>query len=176
MQRLHSHKVQLIHINQGMRVNRILLACRHAPLPSDPMRTQRLRRLAVHVLLSWLFVLGTGFANACVIQEQLRQSAHSATHGDEAAGDHTTIDCQTGHDHTSHAGNPPCEQFKIDRSALPQTAKQQSHSSSDFWPASAPLPSFVFLVMPEAPERVKSKPGSVSATIPIPIAFLRLTL
>ncbi|HEX9718526.1 MAG TPA: hypothetical protein VGA59_02250 [Ramlibacter sp.] len=139
------------------------------------MHTKRLRRLAIHVLLAWLFVLGTGFANACVVQEQLRPSAHSAIHGGAAAS-HTTIDCQTGHDHASHAVNPPCEQFSIERSALSQTAKQQSSSANDLWLASAPLPSFVFLAMPEPPGKIRNKQERSSATIPIPIAFLRLTL
>lgn len=137
---------------------------------------QPLRRLAIHVLLAWLLALGTGFANACVIQEQLSQSAHAALDHDGAEAGHTTIDCQTEHDHASHAGNAPCEQFSIDRSALSQTAKQQSNPASDFWLASAQPTSFIFLSMPEAPGRVKGKQERSLATIPIPIAFLRLTL
>lgn len=174
----HTEQGQLIHVNRGSQTKRILLACSpRAPLlPADPMHFQRLRRLAVHVLLGWLLTLGTGFANACVVQEQLRQSAHSAIHGDAAAQTHAKVDCQSGHDHASHAVNAPCEQFSVDRSALSQTAKQQSQSASDFWLASAQLPSFVFLSMPEASGRIKSQQDRALATIPIPIAFLRLTL
>ena len=140
------------------------------------MQTQRLRRFAIHVLFAWLFALGTGFANACVVQEQVRQSAHSVMNGHRAPVIHTSSDCAAGHDHAAHARNAPCEQFLSDRSALPNAAKQQSHSTSEVSLAPAPAAIPVVLATPEAAGTVKSEPERPPPGIPIPIAFLRLTL
>jgi hypothetical protein len=140
------------------------------------MQTLRLRRFTLHVLFAWLLALGTGFANACVIQEEVRQSAHSMMHGHEAPASHAGVDCGAGHDHTAHAGNAPCEKLLGDRSVLPNQAKQQSHAATDFWQAPAPGAFLVFLPAPEALGTAKAEPERPRPGIPIPIAFLRLTL
>ncbi len=140
------------------------------------MQSQRLRRFAIHVLFAWLFALGTGFANACVIQEQLQQSAHSMMDGHRGPAGHTGGDCGTGHDHAAHAGNAPCEQFLSDRSALPNAAKQPSHSPGDVWLAPAPGPSAVVLATPEAAGTAKVETQRPPPGVPIPIEFLRLAL
>lgn len=140
------------------------------------MQTQRFRRFAIHVLFAWLFALGTSFANACVIQEQLRQSAHSMIDGHRAPASHASGDCGAGHDHAAHAGSAPCEQFLSDRSALPNAAKQQSQTQGDIGLAPAPVVSAILLAASEAAGTAKSEPGPPLPGIPIPIAFLRLTL
>lgn len=142
-------------------------------------QTQRLRRLAVHVLLAWLFALSTGIVNACVVQAGLPNSADSVAHGNHEAVkalDQAEVSGGTGDDHESHPGNPPCERCCDEPSALPQAAKQHSEPLNGFWLASAPAPSFTFQAVSEANGTLDSRHIRWRAAIPISIAFLRLTL
>jgi hypothetical protein len=145
---------------------------------------QRLRRLAVHVLLVWLFALGTGIVNACVVQVQLHQAAHSVAHGHadmEAAPDEGAVPAATEHQHHQHEhqadrSHPPCERLCDAPSVAPQPEKQLSNLLSGFWLAPAPIPSFNFQSSIEPDRIVPSTHVRWRKSIPIPIAFLRLAL
>jgi hypothetical protein len=136
------------------------------------MQTQRLRRFAVHVLLLWLFAFSTGIVNACVVQMHFGQPEHAMLHGD-----HGMHHQASGHEHQTDHSNLPCERFCDEPSAVAQPVKQQSDSASHSWPAAPPAPSFEFQALSGA---VTGTPASIpirwAATVPIPIAFLRLTL
>jgi hypothetical protein len=149
---------------------------RHSALTA--MQIQRLRRFALHVLLAWVFALATGVVNACVMQVDLPESAHASAHGGHALvgdADHSMPHETDGHEHESHAGKPPCERCCDEPSALPQqAASQKSDSPSGFWLVSLPAPSFTWAASRVA--RLDGIPPRWGATIPIPIAFLRLAL
>lgn len=130
------------------------------------LQPQRLRRLAVYVLLVWLFGLGSGVVNACVVQAGLHTSAHSAVQASQASADEQ--DC----DHT----HPPCERLCDAPSVVPQAEKQQSNPLSGFWLASAPIPSFNFQPGDETGATIASAHWRWRKSIPFSIAFLRLTL
>ena len=135
------------------------------------MQTQHLRRLAVHVLLLWLFAFSTGIVNACVVQMHLAQSEHAMLH---AGHDTNVAPC---HDQEADHSNLPCERFCDEPSAVAQPVKQQSDTTSHSWPAAAPAPSFEFRALSGAGNgTLASIPLRWAATVPIPIAFLRLTL
>jgi len=146
------------------------------------MQTQRLRRWAVHVLLAWLLTLGAGIVNACVVQLELHNRATIAAHGHGAALkalSHASAEGGAHHQHSEgdsdHASNVPCERFCDEPSAVPQQAKQKSDSAAALWPAFPPPAPFV-LPIPETDVMPGSRPVAWRATVPIPIAFLRLTL
>ena len=136
------------------------------------MQTQSLRRLAVRVLLLWLFAFGTGIVNACVVQMHFGQPEHAMLHAGQGMDHHAQAPGEpTGH------GNLPCERFCDEASAVAQPVKQQSDSASYSWPAAAPAPSFEFQALSGAGHgTLASIPLRWAATVPIPIAFLRLTL
>jgi hypothetical protein len=137
------------------------------------MQTQRLRRLAVHVLLLWLFAFSTGIVNACVVQMHAGQPQQVMSHEDHGTHQHAS-----GHEqHQTDHGNLPCERFCDEPSVVAQPVKQQSDATSHSWPAAAPAPSFEFQALSGAftGTRASSTPRWAD-TVPIPIAFLRLTL
>lgn len=144
---------------------------------------QRLRRLAVHVLLVWLFALGTGVVNACVVQVQLHQAAHVVAHGhqdmeaalDEGAVPHATVH-QHQSEHQADRSHPPCERLCDAPSVAPQPEKQQSNLLSGFWLAPAPIASFNFQSSIEPDRIAPSTHVRWRKSIPISIAFLRLAL
>lgn len=148
---------------------------------------QRLRRFAVHVLLVWLFALGTGVVNACVVQAQLQQPSTSAA--SSAVHDHqhmvAALDDEdaaaTVHEHHQHGDqvdgtHPACERLCNSPSVAPQPEKQQSNLLSGFWLAPAPVPSFHFESSLDAGRVVPTEPVRWRKEIPVSIAFLRLAL
>ena len=147
-------------------------------------QSQRLRRFAVHVLLVWLFALGTGIVNACVVQLHMQQPAHAAAHDAQAmiagAVDEET-DCASLHgqqqagDQTDHS-RPACERLCDAPSVAPQPEKQQSNLASGFWLAPAPVLSFDFQSSVEPLRIAPRDDARWRKSIPISIAFLRLAL
>ena len=148
---------------------------------------QRLRRFAAHVLLMWLFALGTSIANACVVQLHMQQPAqiaaqpamHDHQHMAAALGDEDAAATpQQHHQHGDQADrtHPPCERLCDAPSVAPQPEKQQSNLLSGFWLAPAPVPSFDFQSSIEPVRIAPSDDARWRKTIPISIAFLRLAL
>lgn len=144
------------------------------------MQTQRLRRLALHVLLAWLLVLATGVVNACVVRAQLADANPAAAHGGHAIA--LDADHMAGHEASAVGQNegisqPPCERCCDEPSVLPQqAAKQQSDSPNGFWLAALPAPSFASAAASSHDTRLDSSQIRWGPAIPIPIAFLRLAL
>lgn len=145
---------------------------------------QRLRRFAVHVLLVWLFALGTGIVNACVVQLHMQQPTHAAAHDAQAmiAGAvDEEADCASLHGHQQAGdqadhGRPACERLCDAPSVAPQPEKQQSNLLSGFWLAPAPVPSFDFQSSVEPLRNAPRDDARWRKSIPISIAFLRLAL
>lgn len=152
---------------------------------------QRLRRYAVHVLLVWLFALGAGIANACVVQAQLQPASTSAAlpaahdhHSmmvslDQGDLSHATVHPQHQHHQQADGAartNPACERLCNSPSVAPQPEKQQSNLLSGFWLAPTPVPSFHFESSLDAGRVVPSEPVRWRKEIPVSIAFLRLAL
>ena len=143
------------------------------------MQTLRVRRLAFHVLVAWLFAIATGFVNACVVQLEPQAVFHAAhavmMHVEEAAA-HEAMghEAAGAHEHEPDAANIPCERFCDEPIAQP--AKPHSDPFSGFWLAGAPAPAFYSF--PPADAHARFEPGRIRGGEPIPIAiaFLRLTL
>jgi hypothetical protein len=139
---------------------------------------QRLRRLAVHVLLMWLFVLGTGVVHACVVRAAAG-GAPAVAHCHEAVD--AAADAADAHEAAVNDQDPgrihtPCERLCDAPSVVPQAENQLSNPLSGFWLACAPLPAFAFQPG-AAPDRSQpSAPDRWHKSVPVSIAFLRLTL
>lgn len=141
-------------------------------------RRKRLRLAAIHMLLVWLFALGTGIVNACIVAPEARHAEMTALAAlDEGMEMH-------GHDHAAmaqddplpDAGMAPCAKFCAEEATSVPVAKLLSDPLHALWLAP---PSTVTLVVAATPQvlRIASAPAALaSARIPIPIAFLRLTL
>jgi hypothetical protein len=145
---------------------------------------QRLRRLAAQVLLMWLFALGAGIVNACVIEPELRHAAAFAAHGQDDqhhAASHLRHDHAAGsigHKHRSpHSSKAPCAKFCDEPSASTQPLKQQADEFNAVSLATGPISSFTLSDMSLPPGGVSgAEPERSRGAIPIPIAFLRLAL
>ena len=144
---------------------------------------RRLRRLAAYVLLVWLFGLGSGIVNACVVAVQLRHVEHAAVqaHHDHGAMAVDSAVAENAHPgaHDDGQGNlarPPCERLCDGPPAAPQADKQSVNPLGTAWLAAAPLPSFDFRLLARPSATTPDAGLRWVATIPIPIAFLRLTL
>src|SRR6185369_17678600 len=96
-------------------------------------------------------------------------------HAGEGQVAHPADTLQEADDHESDHTRAPCERLCDGPSVVLQAEKQQSNPLSGFWLASAPIPAFTFQCSAE-PGAVVSSAVRWHATIPISIAFLRLTL
>lgn len=135
-----------------------------------------LRRLAAFVLLLWLFGVASGVANACLVASGLRHAAAV-----EAALDHASYGVHAapapgGHDHGVQDDQPPCERLCEEPMARTQGDKQQSIPLASFWLAGAPLPLFQQWPASETMSPAPRAEPPLRTAIPIPIAYLRLTL
>ncbi len=145
---------------------------------------QRLRRFAAYVLLVWLFGLGAGIVNACVVHGGLSDSGHVAMHGADAGQrvsaqaqvDQAQVDQAIGDDQECDQADPPCKQLCDAPSVVPQAEKQQSNPLSGFWLACAPVPSLHLESGAEPAATIAGSHVRWRKTIPVSIAFLRLTL
>jgi hypothetical protein len=147
------------------------------------MQRLRVRRLAFHVLVAWLFAIATGFVNACVVQLEMHGAPQAVSHAahavmmhvDEAAA-HAAMghEAAGAHEHEPDSANIPCERFCDEPVAQP--AKPFSDPFNGFWLASAPAPAFYYFLSANA--HANFEPGRIRGgeSIPIAIAFLRLTL
>jgi hypothetical protein len=143
---------------------------------------QRFRRFAVHVLLVWLFALGTAIANACVVQLHLQLPAqavvqghqHEAVADEDQASDASAPQHQHCHNPAGHAP-VPCERLCDGPSVVPKTERQPVNLLTSFWLAPAPLPSFEFRPL-DAEQTVPSDNARWREPVPIAIAFVRLAL
>ena len=139
-----------------------------------------LRRWAAQMLLVWLFALTMGMVNACLIGPELRQSALATQHehsGGTPEHQHAHNASAAPHGHPSpHADNPPCAKFCADESVSAPILKPQSDTPATVW--LAPPPSTALAVQAAlAPVRAQdAERAPEHARVPIPIAFLRLTL
>lgn len=143
---------------------------------------KRIRRAAAQVLLVWLFALGAGIVNACVLEPESSQGGAFVAHvGHDQAKAH---DSHLGHDQavhehqSSHDSKSPCIKFCDEASVGGQPVNQQVDPFSTVWPGPIPMPSDSIVVQytptlvgPMAIDSIRWRPA-----IPIAITFLRLTL
>lgn len=155
-----------------------------------PNRTA-LRRLASYVLAVWLFALGSGVVNACLVSGELRHGVPAASlhqgHDMDAAdaADHDMaghdmashdMPAHPGHDHQDRNGKPPCERLCDAPAAARVADKELGSSLAGFWLAPAPLPTVTLRVLPAATHAAPAPVQPWRATVPLPIAFQRLAL
>ena len=139
-----------------------------------------LRRSAAQMLLVWLFALTTGIVNACVIEPESRPAAlstlhehRSGTHMHSLAHDMIAV----AHEHPSpQADNPLCAKFCADDSVSAPILKQQSDTPRTVWLAAPPTGSLAVQAALEPVRGHDAERAPKHARVPIPIAFVRLTL
>lgn len=139
---------------------------------------KRLRHVAVHMLLVWVFALASGIVNACIVAPDLRHAEMApsvsvdpvmAMHGHVGAA-------MAHHDPGPTVNKAPCAKFCADESTSAPVVKLLVDPSTALCLATAPTLALAaqaaLVAMP-----VSSAPvAPVNARIPIPIAYLRLTL
>ncbi len=142
---------------------------------------QRLRRIAVPVLLAWLFMLTTGIVNACVLAGAPGDGvAIVAPHESAAAARHAGCGMFTptsDHGHRSpHHGMSACAKAFNAPSAGAQALKQKLDPITAACLAPAPVVSPLTVAPAPAIARSVADRDPGPPAIPIRIAFLRLTL
>ena len=139
---------------------------------------KRLRRLAAQILLGWLFALAAGIVNACVVDVP-RQPApaapheHRHEHAGPAAHGHDTA---AGHHHSPGLAKAHCAKFCGDEGSTVPAVKQSFDPGAVAWMAAAPTPGLVFAAGVDATPLHRADATAPPGRVPIPIAFLRLTL
>lgn len=159
---------------------------------SDAMfrHRQQLRRWAARVLLLWLFGVAAGVANACLGPGPVEGDAGASVHaGDAPYAQHAVSALPDAPDHSSHAPIHPdgahdpaaspassncqdfCDKASVSLPSLKSTLDNaQAQALSPLMAATVlPVPAFVPVQLRE-PRRDGVSP------LPIPLAFLRLTL
>lgn len=131
----------------------------------------RLRSLAARVLLVWLLALGVGIADACVVQAAAAQ----------LAGPHEGANCPAHaevpkDEQASHGDKLLCLKVCGEDAAKAASAKQQLDPGAVAWLAPPPAPLWPDVAAPEARREPHADAAPPLARVPIPIAFLRLTL
>jgi hypothetical protein len=143
-------------------------------------RRQDIRRFAARVLLGWLFALGVGVVDACVLDPGLGHGTSGATHGGHAPA--TPIGHDAGHALVAHDHAPPqgnkasCVKFCDEPTTTSQNVKQQVDPFNAIF--LAPSPSIFVELKPATGlgQRPFAEPGRWRPAIPIVIAYLRLAL
>lgn len=141
---------------------------------------QRLRRLAAQVLLMWLFTLTSCVVNACM----LAPGAQHAMQGDPKQQPvaqqepHAHAPCGLADKHSSlPASKTPCAKFCEEPSANAQTVNVQPNDTfNPVWLPMGPPLTLGTPVLMEVVDTPSAEPVIWRASVPIPIAFLRLTL
>jgi hypothetical protein len=141
----------------------------------------RLRRLAAHVLVLWVFGLASGIVNACVLGSDSRHAVHAAAavavHVHHAGMVMDDMDSHDGHEHPADHGKPACERLCDAPVAARSADNELASALAGFWLAPAPLPTIALRAV--EPAGRDAPPGvalHVRQAVPVPIAFLRLTL
>lgn len=134
-------------------------------------QAQCLRSLAARVLLAWLLALGVGIADACVVQAAAAQ----------LAGPHEGANCP-GHaaaaqsEQAPHADTVLCLKVCGEDASKAASAKQQLDPGTIAWLAPPPVPLWPDAAAADAQREPRADAAPPLARVPIPIAFLRLTL
>ena len=142
---------------------------------------QRLRRIAVPVLLAWLFMLTTGIVNACVLASAPGDSGAIATrHESATATSHAgcgmlAATSDHGH-HSRHQGMSACAKAFNAPSTGAQALKHKLDPITAVWLAPAPVGAPLTVAPVLGIDRSVADPDPGPPAIPIRIAFLRLTL
>ena len=142
----------------------------------------RLRRIALRVLVMWLFAVVTSVVHACVIAPGIRLAASGA----DGTGSHHAAAATAVHQHGGHGSehrhgapkseNAACLKFCSDESASAPAAKQ----TFDPAPSATLAPPLAVVPPSIAPVGRGLGAGGFLETarppVPIAIAFVRLTL
>ena len=132
------------------------------------------------MLLVWLFALGSGVVNACLVAPALQHAVRSATRGAQGVGQAQAVQptgAAVGHDHQNpRTDQPPCTKFCDDGSASAPTVKQQDDPLHAVGLAPPPARTAAMRPLQQPVGEPHVERGRLHARVPIPIAFLRLTL
>ena len=140
---------------------------------------KQLRRLAAYMLVVLVFTLGSGVVNACLVEPGLQHAAPVATgHGHDAAqaGAHEHAAGVAGHTPQTSPGAAACARFCADESAGAPTKVQRAEPVDAICLALIPMLAPVFPAVAEPGSVLRADRTMLRAKVPIPIAFLRLTL
>ena len=141
---------------------------------------RRLRVVAAQVLLTWLFALGAGIVNACVLEPELRHPVTNASHDQHHSGSgshHHDTHHSGGHDRPSpHANNAPCAKFCDEPSTGAQTLQPQIDPFHAIGLAAPPVNSLTLDATPPVGRAFAADHEQWRPAIPIRLAFLRLAL
>lgn len=139
-------------------------------------RRQRLRMLAAHMLLVWLFALGTGVVHAC-LSEVTAPPPAAAAHDHHAMGGtvHEHDGPATPHHPSPATDHTACLKFCQDKAAGVPADRLSFDAGAPLVLALLPIPSMA--VQAQDPHPLPARAGSDPPTgrVPIPIAFRRLT-
>ncbi len=136
------------------------------------------------MLLVWLFALTSSVVHACNVTVELHGRAPAVANVDADAKSTSTASHSHCHEAATLAqeqGAPadagsPCAKFCDDESVGAPTAKPQAEPPAVLWLAPPPSAAVAFQTVRQPIGSYSAEPGRLYARVPIPIAFLRLTL
>jgi hypothetical protein len=141
-----------------------------------PFHRQRLRRWAARVLLLWLFGVGAGVANACLVAGSGGSDGSAAAHHTHVgAAHHHAAAGEGAHDQDTAPAVSNCQDFCDKASvSLPSLKPAPGDVQGQAWLVSAVPVVLAAPVLASAQPWLPRRDGLRAP--PIPIAFLRLAL
>lgn len=135
-----------------------------------------IRKFAGYLLAAWLFSFGAGVVHACGLTSRVAASDHVLDLSSDAGVDSHAESGPHGHEHSDDVGKATCVKFSDQAKAVASPLQPADHHL-----ATAPPASSTMLCARDEPLIVASNNDrvrwqSVRPRVPIPIAYLRLTL
>lgn len=133
-----------------------------------------IRRVAVHLLLLWVFALGAGVVHACSLASKVNSDGTVGKIGPTVAVDHHA-DAEADDGHAMHqAGKATCLKFCDDAKAvstLPDTSGDPAAGLAPLWPVLRPATQPGVALITAQARALRDRPP-----LPIAIEYLRLAL
>ncbi len=138
---------------------------------------KRLCRLAGFTLASWLFALASGIASACAVPHSTAPAATQGSGAEGAMSAHLHVSPAMAHDPDAPCvPKTPCAKFCADESDGLRSVKHSEGAPAIVLLALPPQVSMQLQLASFPKCRWGTGPTAQASRVPIPIAFLRLTL
>lgn len=143
-----------------------------------PMLRHRttIRKLAGYLLIAWLFSFGAGVVHACGLSFRVAASDHVLDLSSAAAVDSHAESGPHGHGHADDVGKATCVKFCDQAKAVANSLQPADDHLATALHASSAMLRVRDEPLVVASTNARARWQTVRPRVPIPIAYLRLTL
>lgn len=135
-----------------------------------------IRKLAGYLRVAWLFSFGAGVVHACGLISRVAASDHVLDLSSAAAVDSHAESRPHGHEHSDDVGKATCVKFCDQAKAVANPLQPTDNHLATALPASSATLRVRAEPLIVASTNARARWQAVRPRVPIPIAYLRLTL